>query len=412
MALIPIRKPRPFAGARNKSLRDLYVACGNAEGIVSLTKLSEEQSDRLDTQALLLLKDGTRRTVVYDKMYLADVLAKTDLGQGEGGEYYIPVMLGGNDLFSIALTLTAKHGCDFLPTDFTMTELDGIIRLTATPTSQGYYGFVDIRIGDYIPNLGCDGATIDAVVGMLLQGPLAGFIGDWPLAFDLKLNGEEFTGITIDRVIELLADVDVDVVPLWGFSCVPSAVELPSITLPDNANSIAFLISTNANPHDEVGFDQRIAHVWTDLPELNVPNDIVIPDGLPHSYLIRMDIQTPDFMPTYDMLIGWLRQYLSWGPRSVGEYDIIANFELLFIQNFTIDFNSFQFSSRNSHVLMDDPSTQFLASRPIDARVYFHPIPQSILALNSGVVDALAIGGINETLQLVGCEVCDWVNLG
>ena len=58
MAIIPIRKPRPFAGARGRSLKDLYSAVLGTKGITKLSVIKPTVSERYNTEVFVLEKRG------------------------------------------------------------------------------------------------------------------------------------------------------------------------------------------------------------------------------------------------------------------------------------------------------------------------------------------------------------------
>ena len=52
MSLLPIRKPRPFAGRKGQSIKDLYSSAKGAKGVISVKPLTTPNS-RYNTQAVV-----------------------------------------------------------------------------------------------------------------------------------------------------------------------------------------------------------------------------------------------------------------------------------------------------------------------------------------------------------------------
>lgn len=58
MVIIPIRKPRPFAGARGYSLKELYSAVIGTKGITQLNVINPTTSKRYNTEVFVLVEEA------------------------------------------------------------------------------------------------------------------------------------------------------------------------------------------------------------------------------------------------------------------------------------------------------------------------------------------------------------------
>lgn len=156
MSLLPIRKPRPFAGRKGKSIKDLYSSAMGAKGVVSVKPLTTPNR-RYNTQAVVLVKEPERigafphnRTIVYKRLHLDEVFRLINEeydGQSLeiATEKEIVHPLSTSDILRI---LNGQFGCDFEEDDVTIentycTEYT----LTAKEQSTGYIGQATIRIG-------------------------------------------------------------------------------------------------------------------------------------------------------------------------------------------------------------------------------------------------------------------------
>ena len=156
MSLLPIRKPRPFAGKKGQSIKDLYSSAKGAKGVVSVKPLMTPNS-RYNTQAVVLVKEPERigafpnnRTIVYKRLHLDEVfrlINKEYDGQALqiGYEKEVEHPLSSTDVLRI---LNGQFGCDFEEDDLTIentccTEYT----LTAKENSTGYIGEAVICIG-------------------------------------------------------------------------------------------------------------------------------------------------------------------------------------------------------------------------------------------------------------------------
>lgn len=156
MSLLPIRKPRPFAGRKGQSIKDLYSSAMGAKGVVSVKPLTTPNS-RYNTQAVVLVKEPERigafpdnRTIVYKRLHLDEVFRLINEeydGQSLeiATEKEIVHPLAPTDVLRI---LNGQFGCDFEEDDITIentccTEYT----LTAKEQSTGYIGQAVICIG-------------------------------------------------------------------------------------------------------------------------------------------------------------------------------------------------------------------------------------------------------------------------
>ena len=156
MALLPIRKPRPFAGRKGQSIKDLYSSAMNAKGVISVKPLATPNT-RYNTEAVVLIKEPERigafpdnRTIVYKRLHLDEVFRLINEeydGQALqiGYEKEVEHPLSPKDVLRI---LNGQFGCDFEEDDLTIentccTEYT----LTAKESSTGYIGEAVICIG-------------------------------------------------------------------------------------------------------------------------------------------------------------------------------------------------------------------------------------------------------------------------
>lgn len=156
MSLLPIRKPRPFAGRKGQSIKDLYSSAMGAKGVISVKPLTTPNS-RYNTQAVVLVKEAERigafpdnRTIVYKRLHLDEVFRFINEeydGQSLeiATEKEIVHPLSAADVLRI---LNGQFGCDLEEDDVTIentccTEYT----LTAKEQSTGYIGQAVICIG-------------------------------------------------------------------------------------------------------------------------------------------------------------------------------------------------------------------------------------------------------------------------
>ena len=156
MALLPIRKPRPFAGKKGQSIKDLYSSAMRAKGVLSVKPLATPNM-RYNTEAVVRISDPeslgafpNNRTIVYKRLHLDEVfrlINKEYDGQALqiGYEKEVEHPLSSTDVLRI---LNGQFGCDFEEDDLTIentccTEYT----LTAKENSTGYIGEVVICIG-------------------------------------------------------------------------------------------------------------------------------------------------------------------------------------------------------------------------------------------------------------------------
>lgn len=156
MALLPIRKPRPFAGKKGQSIKDLYSSAMRAKGVLSVKPLATPNT-RYNTEAVVRISDPeslgafpNNRTIVYKRLHLDEVfrlINKEYDGQALqiGYEKEVEHPLSSTDVLRI---LNGQFGCDFEEDDLTIentccTEYT----LTAKENSTGYIGEVVICIG-------------------------------------------------------------------------------------------------------------------------------------------------------------------------------------------------------------------------------------------------------------------------
>ena len=156
MALLPIRKPRPFAGRKGQSIKDLYSTAMRAKGVISVKPLATPNV-RYNTEAVVRISDPEslgafpdNRTIVYKRLHLDEVFRLINQeydGQALqiGYEKEVEHPLSPKDVLRI---LNGQFGCDFEEDDLTIentccTEYT----LTAKDTSLGYIGEAVICIG-------------------------------------------------------------------------------------------------------------------------------------------------------------------------------------------------------------------------------------------------------------------------
>ena len=156
MALLPIRKPRPFAGRKGQSIKDLYSSAMRAKGVISVKPLATPNV-RYNTEAIVRISDpeslgafADNRTIVYKRLHLDEVFRLINQeydGQALqiGYEKEVEHPLSPKDVLRI---LNGQFGCDFEEDDLTIentccTEYT----LTAKDTSLGYIGEAVICIG-------------------------------------------------------------------------------------------------------------------------------------------------------------------------------------------------------------------------------------------------------------------------
>lgn len=156
MSLLPIRKPRPFAGRKGQSIKDLYSSAMGTKGVVSVKPLTTPNR-RYNTQAVVLVKEPERigafpvnRTIVYKRLHLDEVfrlINKEYDGQSLeiATEKEIVHPLSTSDILRI---LNGQFGCDFEEDDVTIENTYcAEYTLTAKEQSTGYIGQAVIRIG-------------------------------------------------------------------------------------------------------------------------------------------------------------------------------------------------------------------------------------------------------------------------
>lgn len=156
MALLPIRKPRPFAGRKGQSIKDLYSSAMRAKGVISVKPLATPNA-RYNTEAVVRISDPEslgsfpdNRTIVYKRLHLDEVFRLINQeydGQALqiGYEKEVEHPLSPKDVLRI---LNGQFGCDFEEDDLTIentccTEYT----LTAKDASVGYIGEAVICIG-------------------------------------------------------------------------------------------------------------------------------------------------------------------------------------------------------------------------------------------------------------------------
>ena len=156
MSLLPIRKPRPFAGRKGQSIKDLYSSAKGTKGVVSVKPLTTPNS-RYNTQAVVLVKEPKRigafpnnRTIVYKRLHLDEVFRLiNEEYDGQSLEIVtekeIVHPLSTSDILRI---LNGQFGCDFEEDDVTIENTSCTeYTLTAKEQSTGYIGQATISIG-------------------------------------------------------------------------------------------------------------------------------------------------------------------------------------------------------------------------------------------------------------------------
>ena len=156
MALLPIRKPRPFAGKKGQSIKDLYSSAMRAKGVLSVKPLATPNM-RYNTEAVVRISDPeslgafpNNRTIVYKRLHLDEVfrlINKEYDGQALqiGYEKEVEHPLSSTDVLRI---LNGQFGCDFEEDDLTIENTSCTeYTLTAKEQSTGYIGQATISIG-------------------------------------------------------------------------------------------------------------------------------------------------------------------------------------------------------------------------------------------------------------------------
>ena len=156
MALLPIRKPRPFAGKKGQSIKDLYSSAMRTKGVLSVKPLATPNM-RYNTEAVVRISDPeslgafpNNRTIVYKRLHLDEVFRLINKEYDSqalqiGHEKEVEHPLSSTDVLRI---LNGQFGCDFEEDDLTIentccTEYT----LTAKENSTGYIGEAVICIG-------------------------------------------------------------------------------------------------------------------------------------------------------------------------------------------------------------------------------------------------------------------------
>ncbi len=156
MALLPIRKPRPFAGKKGQSIKDLYSSAIRAKGVLSVKPLATPNM-RYNTEAVVRISDPeslgafpNNRTIVYKRLHLDEMFRLINKEYDDqtlqiGYEKEVEHPLSPKDVLRI---LNGQFGCDFEEDDLTIentccTEYT----LTAKENSTGYIGEAVICIG-------------------------------------------------------------------------------------------------------------------------------------------------------------------------------------------------------------------------------------------------------------------------
>lgn len=155
MALIPIRKPRPFAGKKGQPIKDLYSSAMGALGVISIGKLNTPNA-RYNTQAVVLMKEPTRigshaetKTIVYKRLALTAVFKQINSEFADSliieTDKELVHPLSPSDVLKV---LNGQFACDFTEDDLEITNTCCTeYTLTAKPTSIGYTGEVVVCIG-------------------------------------------------------------------------------------------------------------------------------------------------------------------------------------------------------------------------------------------------------------------------
>lgn len=175
--LIPLRKPRPFSGARGQSLKELYSAClVRGLGIVTVKKTSGNEP-RYNTEAVVAIKlngDAVEsiQNTLYNRLTIKQVfkLAKFNTDSGDVAPVRPTVEVKHPMTTKQVLEfLNGVHRCDFDETDITITHKGGsLYAIEAKEQSLGYIGSGDLTIGESKPTINCAGApsTITIPVSM------------------------------------------------------------------------------------------------------------------------------------------------------------------------------------------------------------------------------------------------------
>lgn len=174
MAIIPIRKPRPFAGARGKSLKELYSAVIGTKGIAQLKPVKAGLDQRYNTEVFVLVKEAHAgnieefKTVLYNRMTIAEVFRLAGL-QTIDGDYkataFTEVVQHPLPSEEVIKILNGIHNCDFDDRDVKITHISGsLYTIEAYPKSLGYIGKAEINIGEkiYVPLIPTEHALMES----------------------------------------------------------------------------------------------------------------------------------------------------------------------------------------------------------------------------------------------------------
>lgn len=175
MAIIPIRKPRPFAGARGYSLKELYSAVIGTKGITQLNVINPATSKRYNTEVFVLVEEAAGnklaefRTVLYSRMTIVDVFKRAGFQTLEGdfkATAFTVAVKHPLESEEVLRIFNGKHACDFTEQDIKITHISGsLYTVEALPKSLGYIGKAEINIGEkiYVPLVPTEHALVGSV---------------------------------------------------------------------------------------------------------------------------------------------------------------------------------------------------------------------------------------------------------
>ena len=174
--LKPIRKPRPFAGARGKGLKELYSATFSALGLMNVQAITHEYNKRYNTciQAVMAKDENDVATATIDIIYNRQDLVKvfklagfTPAIEGQAIDLEhediegLAHPLNVKDLLNL---LNGKFKCDLSEDDVTIIANGSRYALTAKADSLGYIGSANLSFGAGEIVISCAGAPHYALI--------------------------------------------------------------------------------------------------------------------------------------------------------------------------------------------------------------------------------------------------------
>lgn len=204
--LKPVRKPRPFAGARGAGLKELYSAVFSTLGISKVSPIVHEYNNRYNTRAVAAtnLSEANVVTssieVLYNRQDLTKVLKMAGFGPvAEGGANElihadVPNVLHPLTPVKLIGLLNGVFKCDFNEDDLEITVTNKAYSLTAKADSLGYIGTAKITFGGGSTTISCAGApsSIELELEMLGLPPSLDVGEEVPEEYqmEIKVDGE------------------------------------------------------------------------------------------------------------------------------------------------------------------------------------------------------------------------------